>query len=70
MRDQLIEELKALSPEEKLTVTEILWDSLKEENVSISESQLNIIREREEEYKAGNQKLYSWEEVKKLARNK
>ncbi|WP_421773074.1 addiction module protein [Gracilimonas sp.] len=70
MRDQLIKELKALSPEEKLTVTEILWDSLKEEDVPISESQLSIIREREQEYKAGNQKLYSWEEVKKLAGNK
>jgi hypothetical protein len=49
MRDKLIKELKELSPEDKLTVTEILWDSLKEKDVPLSESQLNIIREREEE---------------------
>ncbi|SMO69567.1 addiction module protein [Gracilimonas mengyeensis] len=64
MRKNLIKELKQLTPEEKLTVTEILWDSLKEEDVPISETQLNIIREREEEYKAGKSTLYTWDEVK------
>tara|TARA_R110002049_G_scaffold171080_1_gene337660 strand:- start:263 stop:472 length:210 start_codon:yes stop_codon:yes gene_type:complete len=64
MRESLIEELKELSVEEKLSITEMLWDSLKEENLPLSESQLNIIREREEKYKAGKSKLYYWEEVK------
>jgi putative addiction module component (TIGR02574 family) len=62
MRDQFLKELKTLSPEEKLTVTEILWDSLKEEDMPISESQLNIIREREEEYKADWNNLYMWDQ--------
>jgi len=64
MRESLIKELKELSVEEKLLITEMLWDSLKEENLPLSENQLNIIREREEKYKAGKSKLYSWEEVK------
>jgi putative addiction module component (TIGR02574 family) len=63
MREQLIKELQELSPEEKLAATEILWDSLKEEDMPLSESQLNVIREREKEYKAGKSKLYSWEEI-------
>ncbi|HBX66719.1 MAG: hypothetical protein CL670_02485 [Balneola sp.] len=67
MRDQLIKELKELTPEDKLVATEILWDSLKEEDVPLSETQLNIIREREEQYKLGNQKLFTWDEVKKSA---
>ncbi len=66
MRDQLIQELKALTPEEKLAVTEILWDSLKKEDVPLPESQLAIIREREEKYNAGNQKLFSWAKIIKL----
>ena len=67
MRDQLIKELKELTPEDKLVATEILWHSLKEEDVPLSETQLNIIREREEQYKLGNQKLFTWDEVKKSA---
>lgn len=64
MRESLIKELKKLSVEEKLSITEMLWDSLKDEKIPLSESQLNIIREREEKYKAGESKLYSWDEVK------
>lgn len=64
MREDLIKELKELSIEEKLSITEMLWDSLKDEDIPLSESQLNIIREREEKYKAGESRLYSWEEVK------
>lgn len=64
MRESLIKELKKLSVEEKLSITEMLWDSLKDEEIPLSESQLNIIREREEKYKAGESKLYSWDEVK------
>lgn len=63
MRESLIKELKELSVEEKILITEMLWDSLKEENIPLSENQLNIIREREKKYKAGESKLYSWAEI-------
>tara|TARA_R110002124_G_scaffold208776_3_gene375118 strand:- start:26471 stop:26680 length:210 start_codon:yes stop_codon:yes gene_type:complete len=65
MKKGLIKELKSLSPEEKLSATELLWNSLKHSDVPLSEDQLNIIREREELYHSNDQKYHSWEEVKK-----
>lgn len=65
MKEKLIVELLELSRDDKITILNILRGSLQEEEVSISDSQLKIIREREEDYKAGNQKIYSWEEVKR-----
>jgi putative addiction module component (TIGR02574 family) len=62
-----INEIRKLSVEERLEMVEAIWDSIAEDTTSealrIPEAEKQMILERFEEFKSGNQKTYSWNEV-------
>jgi len=67
-----IKEIKKLSVEERILMVEEIWDSIAEdsisENLRIPDAEKQEILKRLEEFKSGNQKTYSWEEVKFYAK--
>ena len=67
-----IKEIKKLSVEERILMVEEIWDSIAEDTTSekllISEAEKKKILDRFEDYKSGNQKTYSWDEVKMYAK--
>jgi putative addiction module component (TIGR02574 family) len=65
-----IKEILELSVPEKIILVETIWDSIAQNPTSplkIPESHKEEILRRYEDYKAGNQKTYTWDEVKAYA---
>ena len=67
-----IKEIRKLSVEERILIVEAIWDSIAEdttpENLKISEAEKKEVLRRLEDFKSGNQKTYSWEDVKMYAK--
>lgn len=67
-----LKEIKKLSVEERILIVEEIWDSIAEDSIPtdlrIPEAERQEILKRFEEFKSGNQKTYSWEEVKFYAK--
>ncbi|MBS1486583.1 MAG: addiction module protein [Bacteroidetes bacterium] len=68
-----IEEIKKLSVEERILMVEEIWDSIAEDTIYKStnpiqeEEKMEMLR-RLQEFKSGNKKTYTWEEVKMYAK--
>jgi putative addiction module component, TIGR02574 family len=67
-----IKQIRKLSVEERMQMVEAIWDSIAEdatsEGLRIPEEEKKEILKRLEAFKAGDQKTYSWEEVKMYVR--
>jgi len=67
-----LKEIRQLSVEERILMVEAIWDSIAEDTTSegmqIPEEEKEMILKRFAEFKNGNQKTYSWDEVKMYAR--
>lgn len=63
-----LDEIKKLSLEERINLVESIWDSIAEETtpaeLKISQEEKEEIQRRYADFKKGNQKTYTWEEVK------
>ena len=68
-KTEIIKQASKLSPAEKILLIEELWDSIEENNIEFSEEHRKIIRKRIEAEKQNPDEVYTWEEVKKYARN-
>lgn len=55
---------RRLSVDDRLSLIEVLWDSLSPEDVPIPEWHKQELDKRMKSYEAGEMKTYSWEEVK------
>jgi len=55
-----------LPPEERLELAQALWDSLEEDNAefALPQWQLDELESRLARYKAGETKLFTWDEVR------
>ena len=66
-----IKEIRKLSIEERVLIVESIWDSIAEdsnpEGLPVPEEERQEILKRFSEFKNGNGKIYSWEEVKSYA---
>jgi hypothetical protein len=64
---EIINELKKLSLEDKVIIAKSLEEIIEEEtsNFAIDQSTLNIILERQEQYKSGKSSSRPWTEIKK-----
>ena len=66
-----LKEIRKLSVEERLSLVESIWDSIADDTnpdgIAIPEAEKAEILKRFNEFKAGNQKTYSWDEVKSYA---
>jgi putative addiction module component (TIGR02574 family) len=66
-----IKEIRKLSVEERIVLVESIWDSIAEdtnpEGLAIPEAERQEILKRYNDFKGGNQKTYSWDEVKSYA---
>lgn len=66
-----LDEIKKLSIVERVNLVESIWDSIAEETtpaeLKISEEEKAEIQRRYLDFKNGNQKTYSWEDVKNYA---
>jgi putative addiction module component (TIGR02574 family) len=67
-----LKEIRKLSVEERILMVEAIWDSIAEdttsEDLQIPEEEKKEILKRFDEFKSGNQKTYTWEEVKLYAK--
>jgi putative addiction module component (TIGR02574 family) len=64
-----VEEILALSPAEKILLIEKVWDSLSDNDKTVTETQKNEIRNRIQRYREGKSKFYTWEDVKREIRS-
>lgn len=66
-----IKEIRKLSVEERIVLVESIWDSIADdtnpEGLAIPEAEKAEILKRFKDFKSGNQKTYSWDEVKSYA---
>lgn len=66
-----LDEIKKLSLEERVNLVESIWDSIAEEttpiDLKIPEEEKAEIQKRYLDFKSGNQKTYTWEDVKSYA---
>ncbi len=64
----ILDEIKKLSLEERISLVESIWDSIAEETtpteLKISKEEKEEIQRRYADLKRGSQKTYTWEEVK------
>ncbi len=67
IQDKSMKDILSRSTAEKILLVETIWDNIAEEsnNIPVSKEQLNLVKERLEEYKKNPSKVKSWEEVKK-----
>ncbi|MBX2893872.1 MAG: addiction module protein [Cyclobacteriaceae bacterium] len=66
-----LSDIKKLSIEERLTLVESIWDSITEDTsteLQIPSEEKQEILKRFDEFKRGDQKTYSWDEVKVYVR--
>jgi len=67
-----LKEIRQLSIEERILMVEAIWDSIAEDTtpkgLEVPDEERVEILKRYEEYKAGNQRTYTWEEVKMYAK--
>ena len=70
--NEIVEEIKKLNLAEKLLLVEDVWDSIAQSNLELPmpEWQKKELDKRYREYRAGNQKLYDWQQVHDEIRNK
>ena len=70
--NEIVEEIKKLNLAEKLLLIEDVWDSIAQSNLELPmpEWQKQELDKRYREYKAGNQKLFDWQQVHDEFRNK
>ena len=66
---EIVKEALRLSPSERILLVEELWDGIEEQSIGFSEQHRKIIRARIEAAKANPDEVYTWDEVKKYARN-
>ncbi len=66
-----IKEIRKLSVEDRITLVESIWDSIAEDTnpdgLAIPEAEKEEILKRFHDFKGGQQKTYSWNEVKSYA---
>ncbi|HMT75506.1 MAG TPA: addiction module protein [Chitinophagaceae bacterium] len=69
-----LDEIKKLSDKEKLRLIDEIWESIEEgwENEEKVESPetIQLLAEREETYRKGNEKSLTWDEVEQMAKKK
>jgi putative addiction module component (TIGR02574 family) len=67
-----IKEIRQLSIEERILMVEAIWDSIAEDTTSedlrIPEAEKKMLLKRFEDFKSGDQKTYSWDEVVSYAK--
>ncbi len=67
-----LKEIKKLSIQERIRLVGSIWDSIAEDatpaELQISEEERNEVQKRYELLQKGNQKTYTWEDVKLYAR--
>ena len=61
-----VEEIRALSVEERLQLIAALWDSLDDspDEIPLTEAQKHEIDRRLDRYQRGETQLYTWDEVR------
>jgi len=69
MTDSLKGILK-LSVEEKVNAIEVIWNSIEEDSLPVTDEELTIARERYEEYLKNPGDTLSWEEARKRLMDK
>ncbi len=65
IKDKSLNDLLKRSVAEKILAVEKIWDSIAEESISENKKNLNIVKERMEDYRKNPSKKRSWEEFKK-----
>ena len=66
MKDKSLEDIMKRSVEEQILAVEKIWDNIAKhsEQLAPSQQQLNLVRDRLEEYKKNPTNKRSWEEFK------
>jgi putative addiction module component (TIGR02574 family) len=64
MRPELLTELMALSPAERIELVEFLWDSVELKNPSLTAGELDELERELAEHRADPSSALSWEEVR------
>jgi putative addiction module component (TIGR02574 family) len=66
-----ISEIRKLSVEDRIALVESIWDSIAEDTqpdgLAIPDAERAEILRRLQEFKAGDQKTYSWDDLKSYA---
>lgn len=67
MKDKSLEDILKRSVAEQILAVEKIWDSIAEQSEQIipSQQQLNLVKERLEDYKKDPSQIRSWNEFKK-----
>ena len=66
IQDKSMKDILSRSTAEKILLVETLWDNIAEEsnNIPVSKEQLNLVKERLEEYKKNPSKKRKWDDFK------
>ena len=60
-----IQEILALSVEERILMMEKIWDSIEHDNLAMTNLQKEELDKRLERFKQGKTKFHSWDDIKK-----